>query len=234
MTSVAETPSPKIPLTPRRVFQAAIALADGRGIGALTMRNLAAALDVEAMSLYHHVANKEAMLDGVVDEVVQEIERELGGFDTDATPATWQSTLRDRILTARRVMLRHRWAPAVIETRKAATPTTLRYMDSLLGIMFSGGFTPDLGHHAMHALGSRALGFSHELFQPDDSGDDESTDLMRELAPRLPNIVTMMTEVAHDDPDSTIGWCDDETEFEFGLDLLLDGLADRLTSVRQT
>lgn len=191
------------------------------------MRNLAGELGVEAMSLYHHVANKEALLDGVVDSLVGEIEDELGGFDAIADAGTWREVLRDRILTARRVMLRHRWAPAVIETRTGSTPTTLRYMDTLLGILLQGGFSYDLAHHAMHAIGSRALGFSQELFQPD-SGEDGSSDMLGEFAIELPNIAGMLSAVAHDDPDSTLGWCDDQTEFEFSIDVLLDGLEKRL------
>ena len=83
----------------------------------------------------------------------------------------------------------------------------------------------------MHALGSRALGFNQELFAPDeaDQGDDPSK-LLEELAPQIPNLVGMLAEVVHDDPDSTLGWCDDQTEFEFGLDLLLEGLERRRAS----
>jgi AcrR family transcriptional regulator len=211
------------------VFQAAMALADRGGIEALTMRNLAADLGVEAMSLYHHVANKEALLDGVVDSVVAEIEIELGGFEATADGTTWRKVLRDRILTARRVMLRHPWAPAVIETRTIATPRTMLYMDSLLGILLQGGFSYDLGHHTMHALGSRALGFNQELFQPaPDAESDDPNDIVEDLSAMLPNIVGMLSKISHDDPDTTLGWCDDQEEFEFGIDVLLDGLERRL------
>ena len=98
----------------------------------------------------------------------------------------------------------------------------VRYHDRLVGLLHQGGFSYDLAHHALHALGSRALGFSQELFDP---GDGASADAMpAELAADLPSLVAMLSEVAHDDADSTLGWCDDQTEFEFGLDLLLDGL----------
>ncbi len=222
---------PRVPLSKERVFSAAIAVADSGGIESLTMRKLAEELGVEAMSLYYHVANKEAVLDGVVDAIVAEIESALGGFDIP-TDTDWKTSLRRRILTAREVMLRHRWAPAVIETRTTMTPTMMRYFDTLLGILREGGFSVDLGHHAMHALGSRALGFSQELFQPDGDAPAETnvTEMLELMAKQLPHITEMMTEIAHDDPDSTLGWCDDQVEFEFGLDLLLDGL-DRL---RQT
>jgi len=92
--------------------------------------------------------------------------------------------------------------------------------------MRDGGFSWDLIHHATHALGSRALGFSQELFDPG-SGDTPAGDqaaALEGLASQIPYLVGMLAEVAHDDPDSTLGWCDDQTEFEFGLDVILDGL----------
>ncbi len=231
MVSEAEpSTEPRIPLSKDRVLRAAIALADEKGIEALTMRNLAHELGVEAMSLYYHVANKEALLDGVVDTVIGEVEQELGGLDVVKGETDWLPVLRNRILTARKVMLRHKWAPAVIETRTTMTPTLLRYMDTLLGILIEGGFSYDLGHHAMHALGSRALGFSQELFAPDEGSDeDEGVAMLEDLAAHIPYIVGMLEDVVHEGPDTTLGWCDDQTEFEFGLDLMLDGLESRRT-----
>ncbi len=217
----------RIPLTKHRVLDAAVELADRSGIGAVTMRNVAAELGVEAMSLYYHVANKEALLDGVVDTLIRELEDELGGFEIDIDEqAEWKPLLRARILTARKVMLRHPWAPALIETRVRMTPTMLRYLDSLLGILIAGGFSYDLGHYALHALGSRSLGFNQELFVPDDpeAGAAESEAMLADLAPQLPHMMQMIAEIAHEDLDSTLGWCDYQAEFEFGLDLLLDGL----------
>jgi AcrR family transcriptional regulator len=219
----------RVPLSKNRVLEAAMSLADRTGIETLTMRNLAQELGVEAMSLYYHVANKETLLDGLVDSLLAEIEQERGDFDVVLDPAGWLSTMRSLILTARTVMLRHPWAPRVIESRTTMTPTLLRYFNALLGIMIEGGFSNDLGHHAMHALGSRALGFNQELFEPDnsDQGDEDAEALMADLGPQLPYLMGMLAEVVHDDPDTTLGWCDDQTEFEFGLDLLLTGLEAR-------
>ena len=219
----------RVPLSKTRVLEAAMSLADRTGIETLTMRNLAQELGVEAMSLYYHVANKEALLDGLVDSLLAEIEQERGDFEVVLDQAGWLSTMRSLILTARTVMLRHPWAPRVIESRTTMTPTLLRYFNALLGIMIEGGFSNDLGHHAMHALGSRALGFNQELFEPDntDQGDDEAEAMMADLGPQLPYLMGMLAEVVHDDPDTTLGWCDDQTEFEFGLDLLLTGLEAR-------
>jgi hypothetical protein len=90
--------------------------------------------------------------------------------------------------------------------------------------MRDGGFSYDLIHHALHALGSRALGFTQELFDPGTGSGGEADAALEGMAGQLPYLVGMMAEIAHDDPDTTLGWCDDQTEFEFGLDLILDGL----------
>lgn len=218
----------RVPLSRQRVLRAAVHIADTRGLDALTMRNLAAELSVEAMSLYYHVANKEEILDGVVEVVVQEINDAARRIEVPAASA-WKETLRLRILAARGVLLRHPWAPAVIESRTRMIPPVVEYFEEVLGIMRAGGFGFDLAHHALHALGSRALGFTQELFEPAGDADDQaSMAMLEQLADRLPNLVGMLGEIAHDDPGSTLGWCDDQTEFEFGLDLLLDGLEARL------
>jgi hypothetical protein len=116
----------------------------------------------------------------------------------------------------------------VLETRTNTSTAILRYFDALVGMMRDGGFSYDLIHHSLHALGSRAIGFSQELFDPGGgAGDADANAAMASMATQLPYLVGMMMEVAHDDPDSTLGWCDDQTEFEFGLDVVLDGL-DRL------
>jgi AcrR family transcriptional regulator len=214
----------RAPLTAEQVLQTAVRLADRDGIEAVTMRGLAREVGVEAMSLYHHVANKEAVLDGMVDVIVSEILATVDDIDGPPPEEEWKSAMRAQILAARRVMLRHPWAPAIIETRSNMTPSIIAYFEKVLGTFRAGGFSWDLAHHAMHALGSRALGFTQELFEPDDGGDDATMEALTQMADRLPNLVGMMQEVAHDDPDSTLGWCDDDAEFEFGLDLLLDGL----------
>ncbi len=220
---------PRDPLTYERVLRAAVDLADRSGIEALTMRNLAHELGVEAMSLYYHVANKEAVLDGAVEVILSEIDDAVNTIDPPVAPEDWKTAMRTRILAARAVLLRHRWASGVIETRTTISPTTMRYFDSMLGLFRFGGFSYDVAHHALHALGSRALGFTQELFEPDsvDDGEQDATIAIEDMAEHFPYLVGMLAEISHDDPDSTLGWCDDQTEFEFGLDLILDGL-DRL------
>ncbi|MGH2788499.1 MAG: TetR/AcrR family transcriptional regulator C-terminal domain-containing protein [Actinomycetota bacterium] len=210
---------PRAPLSRERVLRAAIALADEGGIEALSMRKLGQELGVEAMSLYNHVANKEDLLDGMVDVIVSEIDAPPSGTD-------WQTAMRQRVLSARRSLFRHPWASRVIESRTNATPTMLKYMDSMIGILRAGGFSIDLAHHALHVLGSRLLGFAQELY--DDSGDDLDPEaervMLQQIATEYPNIAEMARAITHDE-DTIVGkGCDDQFEFEFALDLILDGL----------
>ena len=218
----------RLPVTKERVFRAAIVVADAGGIESLTMRKVADELDVEPMSLYYHVANKAAILDGVVETLVGDIENALGRLDPLPDTTDWRTALRRRILTARDVMLRHRWAPALFESRTDVGPAMMLYYDGVLGHLRQGKFSFDLAHHALHVLGSRVLGFTQELFESEGEGaDEESMAVLETMADQLPNITQMMLEIAPhaaDDPDSTLGFCDDQVEFEFALDLILDGL----------
>jgi AcrR family transcriptional regulator len=216
---------PRLPLSRQRVLRAAIKIADQSGIESLTMRRLAEELGAEAMSLYYHVASKEDLLDGIADAVVAEINDAVATTGMPPAGAGWKTAVRQRILSARQVLLHHPWAPHVLETRTNTSLPVLLYYDGLLSLMREGGFSYDLIHHALHALGSRALGFSQEMFDPSTGTSDEQTAAaLQSMADRIPHLVAMFMEVAHDDPDSTLGWCDDQTEFEFGLDLILDGL----------
>jgi AcrR family transcriptional regulator len=210
-------------LSREKVLDTAVALADRAGMDAVTMRNLASELGVEAMSLYYHVANKDELLDGMVELVMEEINRAVA---QPADPGSgWKTKLRDRILTSRRVMLAHPWAPNLFESRATMTPPVIAYFEATLGLLLEGGFSYDLAHHAMHALGSRALGFTQELFQPgSDEAEEASAEMLAMMADQFPHLTGMVAAVAHDEPGDTLGWCDDQSEFEFGLDLILDGL----------
>jgi AcrR family transcriptional regulator len=224
--TAAATPEPRRPLSRERVLRAAVDIADRQGLEALTMRSLAGELGVEAMSLYHHVANKAAVLDGLVEVVVDEIEQAASAVEAPADD--WRTAMRRRILAAREALLRHAWAPTLMETRTAVSPSVLRYYDGLLGLMRAGGFSFELAHHALHALGSRAMGFARDAFESGGAEDDgAAAAAFEQLADQLPHLVEMMEQVGHSDPDDTLGWCDDQVEFEFALDLILDGL-DRL------
>jgi AcrR family transcriptional regulator len=229
MTSES-TQTARKPLSRDLVLETAVALADHEGLGALSMRRLGQELGVEAMSLYHHVANKQALLDGMGDAVMEELNAEIGAGGGPDAESDWATALRARVLTARQAMLRHRWMPAALEARTTISPPLIAYYEGVLATLRAGGFSNDLAHHTLHALGSRALGFSQELFDPAKAGDDMPAQSEAELAAMsqaFPHLMEMMAEVAHDDPASTIGWCDDQTEFEFGLDVLLDGLERR-------
>jgi AcrR family transcriptional regulator len=206
------------PLNRERILTAAVALADREGVESLSMRRIAQHLGVVPMALYKHVANKDDLLDGMVDVVVGEIDPPLDDAD-------WKTAVRERILSARRALLRHPWASRVIESRTDPTPAVMTYMDSMIGMFRAGGFSIDLTHHAMHAMGSRLLGFSQELFDdtPDD-GPQVQALMLQELADTFPNISELAAAISHDDA-STVGLgCDDQFEFEFALDLVLDGL----------
>jgi AcrR family transcriptional regulator len=206
-------------LSKQRVLRAAVALADAGGVEALSMRKLAQQLGVVPMALYKHVANKDELLDGMVDVVVSEIDPPLSGTD-------WKTAIRRRVLSARSALLRHPWASRVIESRATATPTVLQYMDSMIGIFRAGGFSIDLTHHAMHAMGSRLLGFSQELFDDTaDIGSEMQADMLRDLADGYPSITELVMAITHDEGSVVGQGCDDQFEFEFALDLMLDGLA---------
>jgi AcrR family transcriptional regulator len=209
----------RAPLSRERILATAVALADERGVEALSMRKLAQELEVVPMALYKHVVNKDELLDGMVDVVVGEIDPPASGTD-------WKTAIRQRALSARRMLLRHPWASKVIESRTSPTPAVLEYMDAMIGILRAGGFSIDLTHHAMHAMGSRMLGFSQELFDESAEAGPQpmEPEMLREMAGRYPYITELVTAITHD-PGSVVGpGCDDQFEFEFALDLMLDGL----------
>lgn len=206
------------PLSRDRVLRAAVAFADANGIDSLSMRNLAQELGVVPMAIYKHVANKEELLDGMVDVVVGEIEPPVGGAD-------WRSAIRQRILSARRALLRHPWASRVMESRPRPTLVVLDYLNSVVGMLRAGGFSVDLTHHVMHALGSRVWGFTQELFPASPLPADPQTRaaVFAELAGRYPHIAEISMSGGHDEGSVVGPGCDDQFEFEFALDLLLDG-----------
>jgi AcrR family transcriptional regulator len=207
----------RAPLSRDRVLRAAVARADRAGIESLSMRRLAEELGVVPMALYKHVANKEELLDGMIDVVVGEIDPPVAG-------AGWKSAVRQRILSARRALLRHPWASQVMESKQNPTPLVLAYMDTMIGLFRAGGFSVNLTHHVMHTIGSRVLGFSQELFNDSSTVDPEvAAAMMRELGPKFPNVLAIATAASHEEASVVGPGCDDQYEFEFALDLLLDG-----------
>ena len=221
MPRATGTPSPRttpdrIPLSRERVLRTAVVLADRAGVGALGMRSLARELAVDTMSLYHHVRDKEDLLDGALDLVIDEI------VLVGDRPG-WRPTLRATILEARATLKRHPWAKGVIVTRTSGTPAFLRYMDSVVGLLRDAGFSLDLVHHTIHVMGSRLLGFSQDLFDDPDHPPDPRVAAIgaRQLAMTWPRVGELAIAVSH---EGGLGGCDVDVEFEIALDVILDGL----------
>ncbi len=207
--------SPRIPMSRDRVIRAAIDLADASGLEALSMRKLAKALGVEAMTLYYYVAKKDDILDGIAELVVSEIEVPSAGAD-------WKAALRKSAISFHEVLLRHPWANGLMMSVDVG-PARMRYMDSVLRRLREAGFSAGMTHLAYHVLDSHIVGST--LWQagyaalPQDL-DDLAADFLRDLpADDYPFLVEHVEQHLSPAPDGG-----DQSEFEFGLDLILDGL----------
>ena len=206
-------------LTRERVLAGAIELADEIGIDAFTIRKLATHLDVKPMTIYHHVSSKDKILDGMVDIVFDEIELPTGN--------DWQRAIRTRCRSAREVLVRHPWAPPLMESRPEPGPATLRHHDAVLGCFRRGGFSLELTAHAYATIDSYVYGFALEEANLPDGGGAE----IAEIA------AAIYEESLADYPDLAAFTIDHVLKpgyefgnsFEFGLDLIIDGLA-RATS----
>jgi AcrR family transcriptional regulator len=208
--------APRTPLTRERVLRAAIALADRDGIEALSMRKLGQELGVDAMAMYRHVRSKDDLLDGVIELIV-------GEFERPAATSDWKGTLRGHAIAARAVMLRHPWARRVLEERGTSGPASLAHIEAVLATLQSAGFSIEVAHHALHVLDSRIFGFNQALFEdsgPADLPPGAEAAMIRALA-AYPAISELAKAASH---DGVLGRCDDDVEFAFGLDLILDGL----------
>jgi AcrR family transcriptional regulator len=202
-----------------QVLQAAVALADETGIESLSMRKLGQALGIEAMSLYNHVAGKEALLDGMIDLVFAEIELPTG--------EDWKKALRGRAISMREALARHRWAVGLMESRTNPGATTLRQHDAVIGCLLAAGFSMELTAHAFAAVDSYVYGFAlQEKGLPFDTPEQTAEMAQAMLAhfpvEEFPHLAAFTREHVMR-PGYDFG-----AEFEFGLDLLLDGL-ERLT-----
>ncbi|UUZ60358.1 TetR/AcrR family transcriptional regulator [Nocardioides sp. B-3] len=215
------TSAKREPLTGDRLLTAAVSIADTEGVAAVTMRRVSAAVGVEAMSLYHHLPGKEALLDGLVDTVVMEVVSQISIVEESGADLGWQATLRRRFLTARTVMLCHPWAPVLIATRTSIPPSAFAIYEGLLATLIEGGFSYHLGHRALHSFGSMPLGFVRGLFSPTAGDDDPSEEDFAAMAEALPHLTSMMASEIQIHQGDTLGWCDSRDEFEFTLDLLL-------------
>ncbi len=204
------------PLTRERVLRTALALADEHGLDWLSMRKLGQALGVEAMSLYHHVANKEDLIDGMIDLVFAEIE--LPSQDDG-----WKTAMRRRALSARQVLRRHRWANGRMESRSTPGTANLRHHDAVLGCLRRAGFPIPLVAHAYSALDSYIYGFSMQEPALPFETPEETAELAQAIMSRFP--VGEFPHLAEFMFEHVLkpGY-DYAQEFEFGLDLLLDGI----------
>lgn len=214
----------RAPLSRERALDVAMTLADAEGLDQLTMRRLAEALGVEAMSLYHHVANKDDILDGMVDRVFVEIE---------LTPKTaaWKDAMRQRARSVRAALSRHPWAIRLMESRTSPGPATLAHHDAVLGCLRNNGFSVALAGHAYSLLDSYIYGFvltEQSLpFQTPEETQTVASEMMKGFAPdQYPHLVELaMQRVLQ--PGYSYGH-----EFAVGLELVLDGL-DRALQAQQ-
>jgi AcrR family transcriptional regulator len=207
---------PRTALTRERVVRAAISLADRNGIESLSMRKLGHKLGVEAMSLYNHVRNREDLLDGMVDVVFGEI-------DLPASGADWRTAMRQRAISARQVLLRHPWAIGLMESRSTPGRATLRHHDSVLGSLRRAGFSIEMAGHAYSVLDGYIYGFTlTELtlpFRNSEGVAEVAGNILQGLrSDEIPYLAEMAVEHAMK-PGYNYG-----DEFEFGVDLILDGI----------
>jgi AcrR family transcriptional regulator len=205
----------RAPLSRERILQAAIDLADAGGISSLTMRRLGQELGVEAMSLYNHVANKDDLLNGMLEQVLLQIAMPPEGND-------WKAAIRATALSAHAILLRHSWACRLMMEPGRDSNVRLQWMDAVLGCFRHAGFSAMLTHHAYHALDSHITGFTLWLVNLPARGEDLQDlaaaflqDVSLDEYPHLVEHIELhLREIDHED----------ESEFEFGLGLILDGL----------
>lgn len=213
--------STRPPLSRERILQAAVDLADRGGLGALTMRRLGSELGVEAMALYKHVANKDEILDGIVDLVFGEIEIPSEADD-------WKEAMRRRARSAREVLSRHSWAIGLVEARDSTGPTTLRYLNAILGNLRSAGFSIENAAHAFSLLDSYVYGRviqenSTPIRSSEEWTDSNESILEQDMIGEYPHLVEIYKNA------QGIGFSFDG-EFEYGLDLILEALDQTATS----
>jgi AcrR family transcriptional regulator len=206
---------PRAPLNRERVMRAALVLADRSGIDAVTMRKLGQELGVEAMSLYNHVANKDDIIDGIVDLVFNEI-----ALPGDGAP--WKPAMRKRAVSAHQALLRHPWAPSLMQSRSKPGAATLQHHDSVLRSLRTAGFTLVMAAHAVSVIDGYLYGFALQQInlplQSQEQVAEVGDNILRQLAGEYPHLAEMIIDHAMK-PGYNYG-----DEFEFGLDLILDGL----------
>jgi AcrR family transcriptional regulator len=210
------------PLSRDQVLRAAILLADEGGLESVSMRKLGQALRVEAMSLYKHVANKDDVLDGIADLVMGEFEVPSGDVD-------WKTAIRRSAISAHQALLRHPWASGLIESRLNADPARLRYLDRVIGVLTGAGFPMPIVIRAIMALDSHTYGFVLQemawSFDTENAPELAAAFARGLPAGQYPNVLAMAEMTATAPGGASV-------DFEFGLDLILDGL-ERLRDTTQ-
>jgi AcrR family transcriptional regulator len=217
--------APKRPrLTRDRLFEGAVALADTDGIGSLTMRALAERVGVRPMSLYHHVANKDEVLDGMIDAVFAQI-------DVPPADTEWRRAMADRAHAVRDSLLRHPWAVGLMESRSTPGPATLHHHDVVLGCLRKSGFSVEMAAHAYSLIDSFIYGFVLQELNLPFGTTGEAHDVVADIASGFdadahPHLIEMATDHVMQ-PGYNYG-----DEFDFGLDVILDGLQRRVDPER--
>jgi AcrR family transcriptional regulator len=207
---------PRRRLSRELVLRAAMAHADADGLEALTMRTLAEMLEVAPMALYRHVADKDDLVDAMVDAVFSEIGVPSGGGD-------WKSAMRRRAISVRDALSRHRWAIGLMESRRSPGPANLRHHDAVIGRLRAAGFSIEMAAHAYSLLDSYIYGFALTKMNLPFEVSEEVAEVAQTMlqpfpANEYPNLVEFITEHAMK-PGYDYG-----DEFEYGLDLILDAL----------
>jgi AcrR family transcriptional regulator len=220
-TSTASDENPDVaaskpPLTPDRVIHGAVALADEIGIDAFTIRKLADAIDVKPMTIYHHLPNKEAIIDGMVNQVFSEI-------DLPPTDLDWRAAIMLRSRSMRLVLAKHPWASPLMESRTSPGMATLQHHDAVLGCFRAAGFSLELTGHAYAVIDAFLYGFALQEATLPATGGDEMSELAASIADQMP--VDDFPRFAEFTIEHVLqpGY-DFGNEFEFGLNLILDGI----------
>jgi AcrR family transcriptional regulator len=212
---MATETEPRLPLSRDRILRAALELVDDGGIDSLTMRKLGKALGFEAMSLYNHVANKDDVIDGILDLV-------LAQGELPSPSGNWDRAVRASAVSVHAALRRHPWASAVVMAPGRLRPARLRYMDSLLGRIREAGFSAETTYHAYHVLDGHIFGFS--LWEASHSYSDADASEMMAAFERTITADEYPYLREHGEQHFAEGPHHDVSAFEFGLDLILDGL----------
>ena len=214
----------RAPLNRDQILAIAIDVADERGVAAVTMREVASRLGVEAMSLYNHVANKDDILDGMLDAVIEQ-------FDLPTDVSDWREAMRRRAVSAHEVFGHHPWAPMLLDSRESSGPSRLRYFDWVLGTLVEAGFALDAAVRAFSLLDSYIYGFGIQQFNMSADGDASPEEMAEAILTAIP---------AHEYPylhrmashAMQTGY-DADADFGFGLEIILDGLERILSEQRE-